>query len=440
MKNFKFLYAIIGIAVLIFSTGCPEVKNIIDPPPDVATGDTLWIHEIAGTDSLFLVNSLALGHDGTIYHAVAGGTVFWTAARVRALNPDNGNMIWESERMDNIGINSEIMVGDDGTVYAIGDHKLYAFDGQSGVTKWIWEVPNELPNPENPSQNVYTYGSLSHLALTDDGNILTSTSGSGSYNRGIFLINPFGDKVFHNLRANGWGVASGFAIGKNNMAYYYSRDINANNLGNRLVALNLANGNVAWTLPIDGSYTGNNNIAIKEDGNLFAIFNHPGNPGQRAHIVDAQSGTILWTSSYEVSAGTNLIGPDGAFYEQVGPYRYTQNGTRDLLSGIGSGAWANLGAITSNNTLLVAFTDADNIRKLAAFETNGIMDFNTYMSGLEGKKMVIGTDQQIYGIINLHPVSFIPTKIVAIQGNASIATTGWSRPRHDNQNTANANK
>jgi outer membrane protein assembly factor BamB len=438
MKNFKFLYAIIAIAFISLSSGCP--KDIFGPGPGPDTGDTLWVHEVPGVDSLFLVNSLAVGHNGTLYCAVAGGTVRWTAARVRALDPDNGNMIWESERMDNIGLNSEIMIGDDGTVYAIGNHKLYAFDGSTGFTKWIWEVPQELPNPDNPSQNVYTYGSLAHLALTDDGNILTSTSGSGVYSRSIFLINPFGDKIYHNIKANGWAVETGFAIGKNNMAYYYSRNLTADLPGLRLVALNLATGGVAWTLPIDGSYSGDNNIAIMEDGNLLAIFNHSSSPGSKAHIVDAQSGAILWTSSYEVTAGVKLIGPDGTFYEQVGPYKFSRNGSRTLATNFTHPAWANIGAITGNNRLVSAFTDVDNTRKLGAFNSSGTIDFGTQIDGVEGKKIVIGTDQQIYGIINLHPVSFIPTKIVAIQGNASLATTGWPRPGHDNQNTSNANK
>ncbi|MCB0662193.1 MAG: PQQ-binding-like beta-propeller repeat protein, partial [Saprospiraceae bacterium] len=237
MRRFNFIYVLFGLAIWILSTGCPQIKDIIDPPPDTTAGDTLWIHEMVGTDSLFMLHSLALGHNGYVYYGVGGGTLHWTAARIRALNPDNGNMVWESERMDNIGINSEIMVDDDGTVYALGAYKLYAFDGNTGATKWIWEVPQTLPNPDNPTQDIYTYGTAGQLALTDDGNILTSTSGSGVYSRCIYLINKFGDKVFHNLNANGWGVEGPFAIGKNNMAYYYSRNINSNNLGMRVVAL-----------------------------------------------------------------------------------------------------------------------------------------------------------------------------------------------------------
>jgi outer membrane protein assembly factor BamB len=435
------LMVILGAVVMIFSTGCPQVKEIFDPPPNTATGDTLWIHETAGTDSLAMLYTLALGHNGYIYYAVAGGTIHWTPARIRALDPSNGNMVWESERMDHIGMGSEIMVGDDGTVYAVGFHKLYAFDGNTGVTKWVWEVPETLPNPDNPGQDVYTKGALGHIALTDDGNILAGTSGSGSYNRSIFLINQFGDKVFHNLKANGWGVEGPFAIGKNNMAFYYSRDINANNQGMRLVALDLATGNVAWTLEIFNHYSGANNIAIGDDGNLVTVFNDINKTGKKAHLIDAGSGNILWTSPFEVEAVPKFIGPDGTVYEELFGHKYSVYGsTRDLVMDTPFPAGINVGAIGNNNKLLTGFTDSGRLRHMAAYSPSGNQEWSTRMDGLVGKKFVVSNDHVIYGIINLHPASFIPTKICAIQGNTSLASSGWPSFAHDNQNTSNVNK
>lgn len=49
-----------------------------------------------------------------------------------ALNKENGTVKWHSPDFDHMDISSEIIVGDDGTIYVIGYYTLYAIDPSSG--------------------------------------------------------------------------------------------------------------------------------------------------------------------------------------------------------------------------------------------------------------------------------------------------------------------
>jgi hypothetical protein len=77
---------------------------------------------------------------------------------------------------------------------------------------------------------------------------------------------------------------------------------------------------------------------------------------------------------------------------------------------------------------------------LGAFNTNGITDWKVQFDGLLGEPLVISGNKTIYGIVNIHPVSRLPKKIIALKGNASLANSGWPRVAHDNRNTSNINK
>ncbi|MBT8189370.1 MAG: hypothetical protein KJO29_02985, partial [Bacteroidia bacterium] len=250
MRQSKFFMLLISLFLIFAFYSCDDILNNDDTDPDpdpdpiaTAVGDTLWIHSIENQDKYFINSSLAIGQNGYLYYAVSGGTVWWSAAKIIALNQE-GQIMWESEDTDAIGIHSEIMIGDDGTVYVLGAHRLYAFDPSNGATKWIWEVPTTVPNPDNPQSDIYTYGELNSLALADNGYIMTQTSGSGSYARAIYCINPDGNTVYYNLGASGWGAETGLFIGKNNTCYYYSRDINFEVPGLSLVALDVLSGSV----------------------------------------------------------------------------------------------------------------------------------------------------------------------------------------------------
>jgi outer membrane protein assembly factor BamB len=442
-------FVLITSTLLLFSLQSCTDDDVSDPgntnnPPIGNVGDTLWIHEIEGKDSLIIDNSLAIGKDGAVYFSVSGGTLHWTAARIRALNPENGVLLWESERLDHIALSSQIVVGDDGTVYAIGFYTLYALDPISGATLWTWEVPNELPNPDNPSSNFYVKGQLAGMALTDEGNILTQTSGSGIYNRSIYCINPQGSMLYYNLNANGWGVESGISVGKNNTAYYYSRDINANNQGLNLVAIDTRDGSIRWTKEVFATGCSSNNIAVLDNGNLFCAFGESGTTSLKYRVIDGTNGMTLWTgSSVASSCEAKLIGPSGNYYRDHGAHRINaSSGSEELIINVPNSFLTRLSAINSNARLVTAFDDVDNQRKLGVFYSDGLIDFETSvpMSGLEGYNMVISDEKVIFGIVNETSGSRLPSKICAIQSNATLANSGWPRRYHDNRNTSNVNK
>jgi len=77
---------------------------------------------------------------------------------------------------------------------------------------------------------------------------------------------------------------------------------------------------------------------------------------------------------------------------------------------------------------------------LGIFDYDGTLDWEVNMDGFTGHEILISDNKVIYGIINLHSTSYIPTKICAIQGDARLASSGWPRPAHDNRNTSNFSK
>jgi outer membrane protein assembly factor BamB len=417
--------------ILIISS-CDEC-TLIPADDTYETGDTLWIHETPVKDSMWIDQSLAIGQNGDIYYAAAGFTISWHPARIFALDPDDGTLKWQSGPIDRNGLGSQIVVGDDGTIFVIGNYKLYALNPDDGSFKWTWEVPQTLPNPHGTGE-VYTYGVIGALALTDDGNLILGSVGSGIYNRCLYGIDKNGNKRWHNIDAVAGSVFSGIYIGANNTAYYYT------SLGGQpdyyLLAVDVNSGIIKWNTKVISTSNSLNNIAIQDDGNLFCSFKKDGDDKFRYHIVDGGSGNIIWSGTEEGDPNRKWIGPNGTFYGyNWGVYSIdAASGTKNEIVS------CEFGSIGSDNHLVCAFTDADFIRKLGVFYPDGVLDYSVNMEGLMGHEILISDDKVIYGIINLHPVSRLPTKICAIQGKAPLADSGWPRPFHDNRNTANWSK
>jgi outer membrane protein assembly factor BamB len=114
----------------------------LDPDPD-GTGEILWQFS---PDGLFFQSCPALGADGTLYIGASGAVPTFFA-----VNPD-GSPRWsyvmeESDRF----INTNAVVGANGTVYVPHGHGLYSFtpagDGNGhGVVSWRLEFPRRFTN------------------------------------------------------------------------------------------------------------------------------------------------------------------------------------------------------------------------------------------------------------------------------------------------------
>lgn len=426
------------LLLLLSLLQCKIVDEIfIDDPviddPDVTVSDTLWIHESPVKDSMYLKSTLAIGINGDIYYVAAGASFRWVPARVFAINKADGTLRWMSGELDHsTGVSSQIVVGDDGTVYVIGYYTLYAIDPGSGAFKWTWQVPDELPHPDNPNGKVYTKGQIGALALTDDGNLMLGSVGAGVYSRALYGIDKSGNRMYYNLQAVGDGVISGIFIGKNNTAFYYST-VNGKP---SMMAVNTNTGAIKWSLEIASSLNANNIIAIKDNGDLFCSFRKVGENIATNHIVQADDGVILWSGTAATNGNLKWIGPDGQYYEFDNGI-HSVNATNGEKTKIVSGEF---GAITENNRLVTAFTDADFIRKLGVFLPDGYLDYNIRMHGLSGYAIAIADDYSIYAIVNTHSTSFLPTEICAFKGESPLARSGWPRAYHDNRNTSNINK
>lgn len=113
------------------------------------------------------------------------------------------------------------------------------------------------------------------------------------------------------------------------------------------------------------------------------------------------------------------------------------NGTRQQFSQELNAQY--IGAINDNNQAMAVSTLTGRT-KLGAYDEDGSFDWDVEMSGMANFPMVILDNGTIIGIINEHPVSFIPKKLVAIKGDSRLAREGWPRYAHDNRNTSNVNK
>lgn len=159
---------------------------------------------------MYIAGSLAIGTDGSIYYAAGGGTSTQTGSDF-AVNSADGTLKWRSEKMDNIGINSQIVVGDDGIVYAIGNVIVYGFDPDNGSTVLKWELPDKLPYKDN---DVWVKSGIGKLALTNEGNLIFGSVGSGSYYRSMYCLNPKSSQLaWYNIDAVESGVDVTIAIG-----------------------------------------------------------------------------------------------------------------------------------------------------------------------------------------------------------------------------------
>ena len=298
-------------------------------------------------------------------------------------------------------------------------------------------MPEPLPADGYPN-GVFSKGGIGRLSLTSEGNLICGSIASGVYSRTLYCIGKNGQKIWHNRDATIWGIDSRISVGKNNLAYYYSDLVYGDILKYSLVAVNSATGNIQWKLPIGSRGGFANNIAIKEDGNLFCTFIAEGTTDYKYHLINGSNGNILWTSTEPGSYNSKWVGPDGSLYAYDGFVNLINpaDGSKTKIVEKGSVC----GAINANNRIAGAFNDADFKRKLCVFYPDGLLDFSVPMDGLEGNEIVISDDKVIYGIINRPSASRIPDKICAIQGNAKLAGSGWPRISHDNRNTSNINK
>jgi hypothetical protein len=433
MKNTaKYLLAIALFAYFSFftTTGCGLLDDDMDDPK-VELGDTLWVHNIQGADSLFTNNILAQGKNGQIYYSKAGGTLYWTAARIVAIDGKTGNTIWESETLDNIDLSSNIVVADDGTVYVIGYHKLYAINPSNGSFNWVWEVPTEVPNPDGAGM-LYTFGRIGALVLLSDGSVILGSVDSGVYNRALYSISSSGNTNWYNIKAVGGAVYSGIVVGKQDKVFYYSSFEGKNSL----FAVNGLSGAILWHKEIISFGGAENNVVLKDNGDIICSFILNAGEEYFMYTIDQNNGSVLKKSNTTSNANIKLLGPDGKIYQQGNGYnilKYDENtGIGTDFSTLSEAKVSLRPAMFNGMGQLIVVNGFSWVGHISTYQKDGTLDWATPFDGVKNHSLLLTSDEVIVGSTS--------NKIFAIQGNEKLASSGWPMKTHDIRNTNNINK
>lgn len=391
-------------------------------------GTILWTHTVEDKWSIHsqtfggdLGPRMALGLDGTIYYA---GVAWGQATHIFAVNKTDGRLKWKSEALDGGGLRSHVMVGDDGTVYAIGYATLYALNPNTGSTKWTWSAPEKI-------DNIFTKYALAHMSLKKDGSLIVFPERGAA----VYSLDVNGKMLWYNLQPQASPLQC--TIGPDGTIYslnnLYRPDFDGSLY---LMARDPDKGTRKWVHKTARGIGGGNNIAFDAQGYLLASFIEPGDTQRRLHKIDPSSGEIVWSSTCIGGQHGLYVGPDNFAYQYLAPPGEKQGIYRINLtnSQIELVNWSlSFGAIDDKNRLLHNFTDVSdhNKKKFGALQVNGTVDWKVDMQGIDDRTMLISDGGVIYAAVGNN-------KIVAIQSDAPLASSGWPRLGSDNRNTFRA--
>jgi len=307
------------------------------------------------------------------------------------------------------------MVGDNGNIYVASEYKLYSINPSDGSFNWVWEVPKTLPG-EN-GNDVWTYGELGAMALTNDNDIIIKTTGSGSYQRALYRIGNDGTMKWASFRS--WGVRNAIAIGKNGNIFDFDRGPD----GYILTSKDPGTGSLNWSIPVTYlcSYifvTDNGNIITKTSDDTLVRINQ-------------LNGNIIWkVSAYtynnvgHMDADENII----LFDQFKGSYIYnSSNGS--LIKGELS--LPHDIAIDSKNQIYGTLSDWHPF--LSVTDEDGNIIWQCKVGHVGYFSPSISDDKIVYWITG-------DQRIFALKTDAGLAHSGWPKFSHDKRNTFNVNK
>jgi len=429
MKNlFKIVALIFLVTAPIYFSGCGEVSDTLNPDDktdDVLIsddtnkpGDTLWTHYVPQEDPAHYIGStLAIGTDGTLYYEASGGQSNWDPVQIYAVNKSDGSLKWKSNPLMSWHINGfDIMVGDNGNIYVASEYKLYSINPIDGSFNWVWEVPSTLQD-EN-GNDVYTYGELGAMALSNNNDIIIKTTGGGSYYRALYRIGNDGTmKWYRFIGAEGTPIA----IGKDGTIFDYEH---ANGIVS-LTATNPENGSLIWSI-LGNSLSGYNNIMIAGNGDLITKTSN-----DTLVRINPSNGSIVWSvsedaNSYDkyMDANENII-----VYDQ-----FTGSDIYNSINGSlikGELSLPHDLAIDSKNQIYGTLSDYNPILSVTNEDGNVTWQYEVGQVGYYSP--VISDDNVVYWITG-------DNKIVALKTDAGLAHSGWPKFSHDKRNTFNVNK
>jgi len=226
-------------------------------------------------------NAMAVGHDGTVYSAQFDGAVV-----LSAFDP-TGGLEWSSNHQTGYGL-AGMAVGDNGSVYLLGNEKLVAV-GADGIVDWEYD-PSSWPS--------YVTGP----AIGDDGTIYFGLD------QGLYAVTDSGRHRW-SVSAGAGYVGSAPAIGADGTIYVWT-------LQDRLLAFN-REGTGLWSYQAPAYYGAPGGLAIGPDGTIYVV-------SQCVVLAVNPDGTGKWQAGHErwTISGLPAVGTDGAVYVQVGETLY----------------------------------------------------------------------------------------------------------------------
>ncbi len=405
--------------VLFFSfNSCDKIFNDDNPlKPSASVGDTLWVHQVPGDlNEMYIRDApLAIGLDGSLYYDAYGS---WNGNptkpdRIYAVNKNDGSLKWKSEPLGTWML-SDIMVGDDGTIYVENGASLFSINPNTGAINWEWKVPQTLPLDGN---DVYTYGGLGGLALANNGDIITKANQSGSYHRAMYCISSDGTMKWYRFIG---AENNPITIGEGGTIYDFEHDASTQ----LLTASNPNTGELIWTMHA-ATGSGANNITIADNGNIITLIHT-----DTLICINSNNHNTLWRTPAGTWQDYKTISPDGFLYlydQFTGTYLYNiTTGNQEA----GQVTLPHLYNFDSKGHLVGIISDNDPY--LSVTDNTGEMIWKNRMDAFYGRTVAISSDKIVY-IAN-------GKKLYAIQGDAPLANKGWPKFSHDNRNTFNYSK
>ena len=406
---------IVWVAVVLILLHSCQKESGPEPTPDTRFGDLIWEHTAPYADSLTIAPSLAIGQNGDLYYAMVGDSENQGLTRIVSLKTDSGEVNWISDPLGSKeGLNSQIMVGDDNSIYAACGNMLYAIDHVNGGIKWEWD-----PGP---------WLRLNELCLTRFGDIIISTS------KKIYCFSSTGEEIW--TSRDGLDFGSQHVLhGYFNTAFYFDTDAFSSKQIHRVNAINTQTGAKLWEHKLDRYVKDEiNRSAIDQNGDLFCSVAFLDSQF-RTHILKRENGEPNWSSDVDALEEEKYVASDGTLIEgRIPKVLDSVSGARmDLFP-------SEMGVCLNNERLLTTYTSVEGMGTLAIIDLSGSILDSRQVDGILSMGIKVSDDEVIFAQVQEDTTTAGPTKIIALQGNGVLAKTGWPSKHHDIRNTNNAAK
>ncbi|MCC7374816.1 MAG: PQQ-binding-like beta-propeller repeat protein [Verrucomicrobiales bacterium] len=362
------------------------------------TGDLLWERPLDGG----FTSTPALGRDGVVILPSTDNNVY-------SIDPFNGEMRWKFA--SGAPVRASAAVDHQNRVFVgSGDTWFYALDGDTGTQLWrYWAGSGVVSSAALTSDGTVIFGSLDDQVHAVDANTGTKrwTYNVGDHVEASPVVTPEGAVI----------IGTGFT---------HTRQ-------GSVIALNAGTGRLLWTNNVGWSVGGSLALGV-DDSVVFADGN-----GRRLISLDRRSGQPRWATEVGATWYLNspVISPDGLAYIVTG-----EKGLQVLNAATGQFLWEAFAkrflgpvgnpAVTADGTLYLGIG-----REFHALDAaTGAKKWSYLTVEPMQAGLTIAPDGTVYVATSSSTSS--SARLLALQGSAPLAATGWPKARGDLRNTGHA--